>query len=134
MSVFLYRHKNNLFHRLDPRVKVAALLWLFVTVALTQELVTVSVLLAVVLGLFLVTDSVANLARMALLFVIVTAMTFLLWAVFYRDAGGASSGRTVYAAVMSLRFLCMLLSGLLFLSVTSIEDFANGLMIGRAHV
>jgi energy-coupling factor transport system permease protein len=56
--------------------------------------------------------------------------TFILWVLFYRPVEGAENANGVmHAAVMTLRFIAMLLAGIFFLSVTALEDFSNGLML-----
>jgi len=52
--------------------------------------------------------------------------TFILWVLFY---SGPPGGASVYAGAMSLRFIDMLLAGLLFLSITSLEEFSAGLIL-----
>jgi energy-coupling factor transport system permease protein len=131
LSIFLYRQRDTFLHRLDPRVKIAVLIWLFFAAVLAADLTTVTGLLVLVFALFLTAESMDNMLRMALLFLLVTGMTFVLWAVFYGPAGaGAGTGRRmVYAGLMSVRFLCMLVSGLLFLSITPLEGLSNGLVL-----
>jgi len=129
MSVFLYRQRDTFLHRLDPRVKIAGLIWLFFAAVLAADLVTVTGLLVLVFALFLMAESMDNMLRMALLFLLVTGMTFALWAVFYGPAGAGTGRRMVYAGLMSVRFLCMLVSGLLFLSITPLEGLSNGLVL-----
>ena len=131
MSVFLYRQRDTFLHRLDPRVKIAGLAWLFLACVFAADLATVTGLLILVLGLFLLADSMDNIMKMAVIFLLVTGMTFVLWALFYAPAGNAAGAddRMVYAGFMSVRFLCMLLAGLLFLSVTPLEELSNGLVL-----
>lgn len=137
VSLFFFINRNSPLHRLDPRVKITGFI-LFCLASLTiSSLSGQGMMLAALLTLFPVGRSSENLKKMAAFFMLIAAMTFLMWLFFY---GGTEkvrlwkfiyicSGAPGYAATMSLRFLNMLLSGLLFLSVTSIEDFFGGMII-----
>jgi energy-coupling factor transport system permease protein len=132
LSIFLYIKKESPIHSLDPRVKIAGLLCAFLAAALAADLPSIAALVVLFLAFFLAAGCMDNLFKMSWLFLLVTGMTFLLWYAFYAPAGRTQdSGRAVYAGVMSLRFLGMLMAGLLFLSVTALEDFTNGLMLMR---
>lgn len=63
---------------------------------------------------------------MAGLFGIIGIMTFVLWLIFYNGPPGDAH---IFAAAMSLRFIDLLLVGLLLLSITSLEEFSAGLML-----
>jgi energy-coupling factor transport system permease protein len=130
MSVFLYNDKHTAIHALDPRVKIAWLIWAFLAAALSTDLSSITVLTVIILILFIAARSMGNLLKTGWMFLLVCGMTFLLWFAFYSpDKNAPDDARAVYAGVMSLRFLAMLAAGLLFLSITRLEDFTNGLMM-----
>jgi energy-coupling factor transport system permease protein len=82
-------------------------------------------------------DSLFNLRKIAPLFLLIGIATFVLWFVFYRSGEKTYfygsfyyyKGALNHAGLFSLRFVNMLLSGLLFLCITSYEDFSYGLML-----
>jgi len=137
MSVFFYTKKDTFLHSLDPRVKIAGLLLAFGAAVAAGGIALMLVLLAVLLGLFAAAKSLSSLRKMAALFVLIGIMTFVLWLIFYdgTDLLGSLGPIRIYrdsvhyAAAMSLRFVNMLMAGLLFLSVTSLEDFCDGLIL-----
>jgi len=139
MSAFFFINKNSFLHRLDPRVKITGL-FLFCMLAIAGESISqLGLMLAMLLLLFQFSKSGANLKKMAGFFMLIAGMTFVMWLLFYRSQEklwvwgilAVYSGAASHAALMSLRFLNMLLSGLLFLSITSIEDFFGGMIIMR---
>jgi energy-coupling factor transporter transmembrane protein EcfT len=126
MSVFFFVRKDTFLHRTDPRVKLLLLAAFFVAVAVVKNISVLACVFAGLAVLFVAAKSTANMAKMAVLFCAIGAATFVLWLVFYR---GIPGGRAEYAVAMSLRFVDLLLAGLLFLSVTSLEEFSHGLML-----
>jgi energy-coupling factor transport system permease protein len=139
MSAFFFLDQDSPLHRLDPRVKITGL-FLFCLLAIAGKSISLSGLMsAMLLSLFLIGKSGRNLKKMAGFFTLIAVMIFMMWILFYRSEEklwawkyfAVYSGAASYAAAMSLRFLNMLLSGLLFLSITSIEDFFGGMIIMR---
>jgi energy-coupling factor transport system permease protein len=130
MSVFLYTKKNTPIHRLDPRVKIAALLWFFLAAALAGDLLSLGMVCIMLLICFIVSGSTENILKMGWVLLLVGGATFILWLFSFKPAEGAGAGAGIMrAAVMTLRFIAMLLAGIFFLSVTALEDFSNGLML-----
>lgn len=137
MSVFFYRDNGSALHGLDPRTKIAGLFVLFAAITLLDRLIILAGLLAGLVGLLALARSLANLRRMAVLFLLIGVTTFILWTFFYQGpektrliAGlSVSQGAPGHAALLSLRFLDLLLAGLLFLSITSLEDLSAGLVL-----
>ena len=127
MSVFFYREKNTLLHALDPQTKLALLASLFVVVAVVNNTAALSGLAVGTILLFIAARSLESLSRMAAVLLTIGITTFLLW--FALNHGAARP--VMFAAAMSLRFIDLLLAGLLFLSITSIEEFSHGLMLFR---
>lgn len=137
MSVFFYRDNDSPLHGFDPRTKIVGLVILFAGIALLDRVAVLAALLAALVGLLALARSLANLRRMAVLFLLIGATTFVLWTLFYHGPekvhfiAGLSvyRGAFAHAARLSLRFLDMLLAGLLFLSITSLEDLSGGLIL-----
>ena len=137
MSAFFFNNQDSPLHRLDPRVKITGLILFCMLAVAGESLSQLGLMLALLLSLFLLSGSGGNLKKMTGFFMLIAGMTFVMWILFYRSeeklwAWGnltVYSGAASHAAWMSLRFLNMLLSGLLFLSITSIEDFYGGMII-----
>jgi energy-coupling factor transport system permease protein len=137
MNAFFFINNDSILHRLDPRVKLTGLFFFCMLAAIETSIPKMGLMIAMLLSLFLFSKSSANLKKMAGFFMLIGSMTFILWILFFRSEEkiwtwgniAVYSGAGIHAALMSLRFLNMLLSGLLFLSITSIEDFFGGLIV-----
>ncbi len=137
MSVFFYSRQGTFIHKLDPRAKLACLLLLFTAAAAASSLAALCLITVSLLLMFFASKSLRSLARMGPLFIFTGLMTFLLWMLFYEGkdvlAGfgpiviykGAATG----SAINTLRFISMLLSGLLYLSVASLEDLSDAMIL-----
>ncbi|HRU38499.1 MAG TPA: energy-coupling factor transporter transmembrane component T, partial [Candidatus Goldiibacteriota bacterium] len=126
MGIMLYSDKKTAVHGLDPRVKLAGLLWLFFAAAISSDTLSLAVVCGINLVFFIISDTAASLKKTGLMVALIGCVTFMLWIVFYR---GEEAGRYAFSSAMSLRFVSMLLSGILFLSVTSAEEIVNGLRL-----
>jgi energy-coupling factor transport system permease protein len=126
MSVFFYTPQGTFLHRLDPRIKIVLLVLFFAVMAFMHDIYYLSIIVSGILACFIAAGSAENIGKMAILFGMIGCATFILWVLFY---SGPPGGASVYAGAMSLRFIDMLLAGLLFLSITSLEEFSAGLIL-----
>jgi energy-coupling factor transport system permease protein len=137
MSVFFFLDHDSILHRLDPSVKITGLVLFCMLAVAAASIIPLGLMLASQLWLFLIGKCSQNIKRMFGFFTMIAVMIFVMWILFYRSDEklwawkyfAVYSGAATYGAAMSLRFLNMLLSGLLFLSITSIEDFFGGMII-----
>lgn len=130
MSTFFYKNKNTFFHGLDPRIKIICLLLFFLDAIIIKNITGMLILFLVILILFIFSDSLYSLKKILFLFLLVGVITFILWVIFYNGKEvGDIYKKMNYAGFLTLRLLNMLLAGLLFLSITSFEDFSYGLML-----
>ncbi len=137
MSVFFYRDNDSALHSFDPRVKILGLIAFFAAIVLVDRLPVLTGMFVGLIVLMALARSLANLRKMAVLFLLVGTTTFILWTLFtpgqekLRLIGSFTIYKEalVHAALMSLRFIDLLLAGLLFLSVTSLEDLSAGLVL-----
>jgi ABC-type cobalt transport system, permease component CbiQ and related transporters len=126
MSVFFYTKRDSFFHKLDPRTKILALAAFFAIIAFANNLYVLLGFLGIIIIFFYAAKSLSNFGKMAGLFGIIGITTFILWLLFYHGPQGRAF---IFAAAMSLRFIDLLLVGLLLLSITSLEEFSAGLML-----
>jgi energy-coupling factor transport system permease protein len=137
MSVFFYSRKDTFLHQMDPRAKLACLLLLFTASAAASSFTALCLIAASLLLLFFASKSFGSLARMGPLFAVIGLMTFLLWMLFYEGKDVLISlgpvviykGAAKCSAINTLRFISMLLSGLLYLSVASLEDLSDAMIL-----
>lgn len=133
--MFLYLPYNTALHRLHPATKLIGLiLLLVVTVAFTTPAEQLPGL-GFVLGLAVLSRSLSNLRRILPLVVTIMLFSSTTWSLFRRvgvpfwSFGPLSLSRESiqYGLAMGIRLDAMLLSGMVFVSCTKVEEFAFGL-------
>lgn len=122
MRLSLHVQADSPLHRLDPRVKVAALLPFTVSQLLFDDPLFLcgpfaGLLLLAVLGRVLKPYLIAT-----ALVVFVGGFSFLMWPLVLRMQGQTGTGPWIYGLGMGLRLTNILLAGILILLVTRIEE------------
>ncbi len=135
MRVFLYIERVSRLHSLHPVVKLIGMIILFAAAfACERPLAVVPLLAGVAVGLT-VAQAWGNIYRLRLLFVMIFVMTLIIWTLFFR--GGVplvswwriqiSLAGMSFALAMACKLVTFLAVGTLFLSTTTIEEFAYAL-------
>jgi energy-coupling factor transport system permease protein len=135
MSLFLYLDRDTWLHRLDARTKLLGILALFVIGLLFSDpryLIAPSIL---VIMLAWATRCAANLWRFRVLLSLLFLYSLLLWPWFVRGStpflkiGGTILTREAleYGLAMGMRLDFMLITGILLISATKVEEFTMGL-------
>ncbi len=128
----MYLKKETLFHRLDPRTKMLALLILFVIILYFEDPLWIApVSLLVVLHGF-VSRSMANLRPLRYIFLVLTVSSILLWNIFAHGATPIfwiiQRESLFYSVGRTLVLLSLVLEGIVFLSTTRYEEMTLGLI------
>lgn len=133
--MFLYLPYNTALHRLHPATKIIGLiLFLILTVAFTTPMIQLPIL-GFVLFLALLSRSLGNLRRILPLIVTIMLFSGITWSLFRRVGVpfwsfgplALSHESIQYGLAMGIRLDAMLLSGMVFVSCTKVEEFAYGL-------
>ncbi len=125
VTLTLYLPKPTALHRLHPVTKVLGFLGLIVAAFLVDRPALLLALALPAAGLLVLAGGVAHLRRFAPVMAVIAGMTVLIWTLFY---GGAAREQGLrYGLSMAARLVTFLLTGLLFLSITRIEEAAVGL-------
>jgi energy-coupling factor transport system permease protein len=137
MKLYLYLDRGTWVHRLHPVVRVLAMAAFFVTAFVVERPLAQIPMLALLAALLAVTGAYANVLRLRILFIAIFVMTFAIWTLFYGPDGSAplwQSGnwqvsRTApwFALGMAMKLVAIVAAGILFLSVTRIEELAYAL-------
>lgn len=135
MQLTLYVDADRWVQRLHPTIKLVGMVWLFATLFAADRLLPVVAQLGFIFGLLVAAKALANLYRMRLLLGMVFGMTFVIWSFFYPDGEpvwtfgplSVSAEGLAYAALVATQLAALLMVGVLFLSVTKIEEFAYAL-------
>jgi energy-coupling factor transport system permease protein len=135
MPLFLYIDRSTFIHRLNPIVKVSAMLCFFTAAFVSQQPVVMLPIAAAIVVMIVLARALPNVQRLRLLFILVFVMTFIIWALFFR--GGEtlfaygplriSGAGLQFALGMAIKLDMFLAVGILFLSTTKIEEFAYAL-------
>jgi energy-coupling factor transport system permease protein len=133
----MYLDNDTWVHRLHPLVRLLGMMAVFVAAFVAQRPIGLLPILVVLIGLLTWTRSLPNVYRLRYLFGLIFIMTMVIWTLFYGPDGAPpvfvwgpiAISRTApwFALGMALKLDTFLASGILFLSVTRIEEFAYAL-------
>lgn len=132
MDMFLYLDKDTFLHRLDPRTKLAVLFGTFV-IALMYTYLSVLLALGLVVLLYGYSGKVlSNLKRIRVVLFMVGLMSIVIWS-FARGGntrllGPITKEGLIYGITVAVKFNVMIISGMIFLSSTTVEAIALGLV------
>jgi len=133
--VDLYVAGNSPIHRLDPRVKVFALLAVFAVLLAFNHPAYVAALAACVVALTALGKALPNVWRLRFLFAMLLLFSVVLWPLMIRAGapvvrlGSLAITREgmLYGLAVGLRLGAMVAAGLVFLSTTRVEEFTTAL-------
>ncbi len=129
MRKALYVERDSVLHRLHPSSKVILLCWYFVTAVALRGWAWQCAMLLAALIVGLGCGAAGNLRAFWKFLFVIAAMTVLLWSAYYGGFTQEGVGRSLQSAG---RICGMLVAGLVFLSVTRVEEFTYAL--GRAGI
>jgi energy-coupling factor transport system permease protein len=139
MKLTLYVARTTALHRLHPVAKVAGVLALFVAAFVSQSPLQSAPLAVLIVALLWAGAAWENVRRFRWFLALVFVMTSLVWTLFYNSAAPWFSWGPFhpgpdgvwFAFAMAFKVTTFFAAGLLFLSTTRIEEFADALrMLG----
>ena len=119
MEKSLYIEKDTPLQRLDPRVKILGLCLFFLISLIIMNIYSLAAVLSVLLFLIIASGSSRNLLRIKWLVIIISIMCVLFW---------LPTRSLKYGIMVALRLDIMLLTGILFVSCSRVEEFSAGLI------
>lgn len=135
--MYLYLDHKTWVHRLHPLVRLLGMIAVFVAAFVVERPLWQLPIIVALVTLLIWTGSLRNVYRLRYLFVLIFVMTFLIWTFFYGPDGAppllswgpimVSRTAPWFGLDMALKLDCFLAAGILFLSVTRIEEFAYAL-------
>jgi energy-coupling factor transport system permease protein len=132
MNLFLYLDRDSPIHRLDPRTKLFLMLGSFVVAVLFTRPGPLLALLVIVLAYAALSRSMGNLWRIWGLLVSIALVSVVSWSLFVRGAtplyGRISWEGLTFGVASAIKIDGMIISGLVFLSATRIEEMVLGLI------
>lgn len=137
MALSLYLDHRTWVHRLHPVVRLLLMIAIFISAFVVEQPQWLLPLALLVVALLVGTRSLLNIYRLRYLFLLIFVMTFLIWTWRYGPDGQPpwlvigpleiSHTAPLFALGMALKLMVFLASGILFLSVTRIEELAYAL-------
>jgi energy-coupling factor transport system permease protein len=132
MNLFLYLDRDSLIHRLDPRTKLLLMVASFVVAVLFFTPGPLLALLGVILVYGMLGRVLGNLRRIWLLLVSIALVSILSWSLFARGSTPLFWRVTweslTFGVAAAIKIDSMIISGLIFLSATKIEEMVLGLI------
>lgn len=132
MDMFLYLDKDTFLHRLDPRTKLLIMFGSFV-IALMFNSLPVQIGLCIVILLYGFLGKVlSNLKRIRVILFMIAFISIVLWS-FTKGGdtkllGPITEEGLLYGIIVAIKFDVMIVSGMIFLSSTKIEEISLGLV------
>ena len=133
MNISLYLGRDTWVHRLDARTKVLAVLGLFTLALLYSDPLSLAVLLVMVLLGSAGAQVLENLRKIWPLLLLLFLYSAMLWPffvegqtlIFQWSSVIITSEGVLFGLAMGLRLNVMVISGMLLLSTTTLEDFSS---------
>lgn len=133
--MYLYLEKKTFLHSLHPVVKIFLLITGFIVAILFNSPLYLLFFLFLIVLMIIYAGGLNNIYRMRIIIILLFIFSSILWAFFIKE------GKTVfklgpfsitdksfsYGIGMGLRLNLMVLTGLLFFTITMIEEFSFGL-------
>lgn len=132
MDMFLYLDKDTFLHRLDARTKLAIMFGSFVVALMFNSLPILAVLGVVILTYGFLGKSLSNLKRIKVILFMIALISIVMWS-FMKGGptkllGPITKEGLIFGIVTGLKFNIMIISGMIFLSSTKIEEISLGLV------
>lgn len=132
MDMFLYLDKNTFLHRLDPRTKMFVMLCSFIIALSFTSLYVLAGLSILIIAYGLAGRVLSNLKRIWFILVMIFLFSVVLWSLTYggptKLLGIITLEGLEYGVMTGIRFDIMIVSGMIFLSASKIEEISLGLV------
>jgi len=132
MDMFLYMDKDTFVHNLDPRTKIFVMFGTFTVALMFNSLPVLLALAALVLFYGYSGKVLANLKRIRVILFMIALMSILIWSIVgggeTKLLGPITLEGFIYGLTVAVKFNVMIISGMIFLSSTTIEGISLGLV------
>src|SRR5438034_2534459 len=127
MALALYVPGTTALHRLHPVTKLAGLVALIVAAFVVDRPLMLVPLAAAVAALLGPAGGYPNVRRLRIMFVLVFVFTLVIWTLFFRGVFAATRAGFLYGLSTAIRLDTFLAAGILFLTITRVEEVAYAL-------
>jgi energy-coupling factor transport system permease protein len=131
MEMFLYLDKNTYMHRLDPRTKMIVMLATFAVALMFNSIPVLVIVALVVMAYGLSGKILANLRRIKIVLIMISLFSVVIWSFLGQGVtkiiGPLTREGLLYGVATGIKLDVMIISGMIFLSSTKIEEISLGL-------
>ena len=131
MDMFLYVDINSVLHRLDSRTKIILMFLSFTIAVMFMNIVILGSLLIVIITYGASGRILSNLKRIKIVIFMITMFSLVIWTI-ARPSDDKylifSLEGLFYGIMIALKTNAMIISGMIFLSTTKIEEITEGLV------
>lgn len=132
MDMFLYLDKDSFVHRLDPRPKILVLFCTFAIALMMNSMVSLSILALIVIIYGCLSKSLSNLNRIKVVLLMIGILSVVLWSFSTKGEtkllGPITLEGIYYGIASAIKFILMIVAGMIFLSTTKMEEIVEGLV------
>ncbi len=131
MDMFLYMDVDSGLHRLDPRTKLILMFMSFTIAVMFMNIIILGSLLILVTVYGFSGRILSNLKRIRIVLMMITLFSLLIWTIARASDDKVfifSLEGLFYGIMIALKTNAMIISGMVFLSTTKIEEIAEGLV------
>ncbi len=131
MDMFLYMDIKSPLHRMDPRTKILIMLMSFAVAVMFMNIIILGSLMLLVIIYGGSGRILSNLKRIRVVLIMITLFSLFIWTI-ARDSENKvfifSLEGLFYGIMIALKTNTMVISGMVFLSSTKIEEISEGLV------
>lgn len=131
MDMFLYMDVDSGLHKLDPRTKLILMFMSFTIAVMFMNIIILGSLLILVTAYGFSGRILSNLKRIRIVLIMITLFSLLIWTIARASEHKVfifSLEGLFYGIMIALKTNTMIISGMVFLSTTKIEEIAEGLV------
>lgn len=132
MDMFLYLDKDTFVHKLDPRTKMLIMLGSFVVTLMFSSLAALCVIGAVIIFYGFLGKALSNLKRIRVILFMIALLSIVMWSLTGKGStrllGPITLEGLLLGIATGIKFDVMIVSGMIFLSTTKMEEIAIGLV------
>ena len=132
MDMFLYLDKDTIVHRLDPRTKIIVMILSFAVALMFNTPAALAVVAVLILIYAFMGRALSNLKRIRVILVMIAIMSVVIWSLTgkgpTRLLGPITLEGILFGIATAIKFDIMIVSGMIFLSTTKMEEISIGLV------
>lgn len=132
MDMFLYLDRNTFVHKLDPRTKILVMFSTFIVAIMYNSLQVLGALAVLTLLYGYFGKSLSNLKRIRVILFMIALLSVIIWSLTGKGSikiwGPITQEGVIFGIATAIKFIVMIVAGMIFLSTTKMEEISIGLV------